>query len=43
MTPEDRNKALDSPQFHSDFSDNEREIMRGMADMRANLNGAQSN
>jgi hypothetical protein len=42
MTPEDRNKALDSDRFRNNFSDNEREIMRGMAEMRTNLNGNQS-
>jgi hypothetical protein len=42
MSPDDRNKALDSEQYRSDFSDNEREIMRGMAEMRPHLQGAQN-
>jgi hypothetical protein len=43
MSPEDRAKTLDSPRFQNDYSDDEREIMRGMAEMRTNLNAAQSN
>jgi hypothetical protein len=43
MSPDERGKTLDSPRFRSNFSDDEREIMRGMAEMRGNLNGAQSN
>ena len=42
MSPDDRNKALDSDQYRSDFSDNEREIMRGMAEIRPHLKGGQS-
>ena len=43
MSPEDRSKALDSQQYRDSFSDDERQIMRGMAEMRSSLNGPQSN
>ena len=42
MSLDDRNKALDSPQYRSNFTDNEREIMRGMAEMHLHLDGAQA-
>jgi DNA-directed RNA polymerase subunit F len=42
MSPEDRNKALDSDQYRTDFSENEREIMRGMAEIRPHLKVGQN-
>jgi hypothetical protein len=33
MSPEDRQRVMDSPQFRSQFSDEEQNIMRGMTDL----------
>jgi len=41
MSPEDRQKAIDSDEYRKNYSDKERQILRGMTDLGLNPQGPQ--